>query len=258
MDDNILNKVFNSEPIKFTLSEIEMMMDEELDKNPDEMDTDFIDMCMDVLENGYAAEEEKLKKKLYRRMKLSKILLTAIIITAAAGISIPVGAKYIESDVSDKIVQFCYDYFNVDLRNGKTQAQNHIYDDGNIVNKLKEEGFDNVILPLDIANSLCSMESVQKSEFIATASIKCEIKKRNTNCVVTISRYNEDSSFSVGQTKVSNGFDSVKQLTINGMDVIVFSDNETSCILYVDNLTEYDIRLDNCNIETAVEIAQTL
>lgn len=258
MDDNILNKVFNSEPIKFTLSEIEMMMDEELDKDPDEMDTDFIDMCMDVLETGYAAEEEKLKKKISRRMKLSKILLTAIIITTAAGISIPVGAKYIESDVSDKIVQFCYDYFNVDLRNGKTHAQNHIYNDGNIVNTLKDEGFDNVILPLEIANSLCNMESIQKDEFMATASMKCEIKERNINCAVTISRYDEEVSFCVGQTKASNGFDSVKQLTLNGMDVIVFSDSETSCILYVDDLTEYDIRLNNCDIETAVEIAQTL
>lgn len=258
MDDNILNKVFNSEPIKFTLSEIEMMMDEELDKDPDEMDTDFIDMCMDVLEKGYEAEEEKLKKKISHRMKLSKILLTAIIIIAATGVVIPVGAKYIESDVSDKIVQFCYDYFNVDLRNGKTHAQNYTYNDENIVNTLKDEGLNNVVLPLEIANSLCCLDSVQKSEFIVTASIKCEIKKRNVNCAVTISRYDEEISFSVGQTKASKGFDSVKQLTINGMDVIVFSDSETSCIFYVDNLTEYDVRLDNCDIETAVEIAQTL
>lgn len=46
----------------FTVAELHQMMDEELAKDPDEMDTDFVDLCLDALDgkfdNGEKPPEE--------------------------------------------------------------------------------------------------------------------------------------------------------------------------------------------------------
>ena len=46
-------------------------------------------------------------------------------------------------------------------------------------------------------------------------------------------------------------------ININGMDVLVFKQNEQSTIMYIDGLTYYDIDL-HCDFETAKEFAQTI
>lgn len=51
--------ILNTKPFKFTLREIEEMMDEELSKDPDEMDTEFIEICADVINRAHAEEDAK-------------------------------------------------------------------------------------------------------------------------------------------------------------------------------------------------------
>lgn len=52
MDIKTLRKILNEKTMQFTEAEIQNMIDEELEKPPEEMDTKFIDFCMDVLENN--------------------------------------------------------------------------------------------------------------------------------------------------------------------------------------------------------------
>lgn len=52
MDIKTLKKILNEKTMQFTEAEIQNMIDEELEKPPEEMDTKFIDFCMDVLENN--------------------------------------------------------------------------------------------------------------------------------------------------------------------------------------------------------------
>ncbi|MDE5995078.1 MAG: hypothetical protein K2G60_06160 [Oscillospiraceae bacterium] len=54
-----LYDILNTEPIKFTLREIEEMMDEELSKDPDEIDTEFISICADVINRAHAEEDNE-------------------------------------------------------------------------------------------------------------------------------------------------------------------------------------------------------
>lgn len=63
MEQITLYDMLNVEPFKFTLREIDEMMDEELSKDPDEMDTEFIDICADILNKAYAEEKNALELK---------------------------------------------------------------------------------------------------------------------------------------------------------------------------------------------------
>lgn len=56
MEKDILLKMLRSDPSSFTLIEIEDMMDEELNKEPGEMDSELIDLCADILEKAYFKE----------------------------------------------------------------------------------------------------------------------------------------------------------------------------------------------------------
>ena len=54
MSENItLKDILETEPFTFTLSEIEQIMDEELSSPIDTMDTDLIDLCLDILTGEY-------------------------------------------------------------------------------------------------------------------------------------------------------------------------------------------------------------
>lgn len=50
----ILLEILNQKYEVMTLAEIEDMMDEELEKDPDEMDTGLIEICLDALTKALA------------------------------------------------------------------------------------------------------------------------------------------------------------------------------------------------------------
>ena len=63
MNSKDIIQILKSEPDKFTYAEIEQMMDEELEKDPSEMDTDFVDLCADVLIKALSEHKEKDRKQ---------------------------------------------------------------------------------------------------------------------------------------------------------------------------------------------------
>ena len=59
-------------------------------------------------------------------------------------------------------------------------------------------------------------------------------------------------------TQITSEYDSAKQLSINGIDILVFGNKTNSSILYIDNDTEYDIALNNYDFNSAIEIAESM
>ena len=100
---------------KLTFEDIKEIMDEELNKEPEEMDTDLIDLCMDALEEAMNKPEEvaneeineTTKKNNRKVIRFTRALLIAAIVVVFFSIAIPVSAEYIKSnkiDVPDNII----------------------------------------------------------------------------------------------------------------------------------------------------------
>ena len=51
MKANTLKKILKIRSFDFTQEEIKNIMDEELEKDPDELDTDLVDMCLELLDD---------------------------------------------------------------------------------------------------------------------------------------------------------------------------------------------------------------
>ena len=185
MTKETLIKILSEKSMPFSEKEIHEMLDAELEKDPAEMDTDFVDLCLDVLDGkygeGYYVEdddnddnnsgsadkdtdtdngaEDKKDKPNKKKIKFGKALLIAAVITVTLACSITAGAKLVQINASDDTVTYNGDHFSINL-NGK-DAENTVED---IVQTLTQDGIENVVLPSAILNDDYVIKDYQSSD----------------------------------------------------------------------------------------------
>ncbi len=273
MDNLTLLETLKTKSMTFSLEEIQEIMDEELNKNPEEMDTELIDLCAEVLDKAYfnsagetatgkneCEENSENVKTGAKRIKFGRIVLIAAIIMIVFSISIPVGAKYVHNEASDKIVQFFSDHFNLNLRDGNQDAVIHSNENIDLIDELENAGFEEIIIPSVFLEKNYSKDDITVTEDEMFLSVEISVKLDNkTNGYVGITKHKTEYTKDIlGQGEIGAEYDSAKQIQVNGMDVIIFSSNEQAYIRYVDNNTEYTIALENCDLDLGVEIAKSL
>lgn len=263
MNREDLNKLLKAKPLTFTYAEIEQMMDEEMAKDPEEMDTEFVDLCVEVLSKAISEKAEKNAEQKNKRirLRLTKIFAVAIIIVLSIGFAIPVSAKYVYNDTSDKIVRFYEDHFSINLRNANAGDDIQFDNSADLIAELQESGFDNVILPSALLEDdyTYSVNITEESDTVITALIDFETPNNNSVIRGTITKFkNGLGNLFDNETQMTVEYDSAKQLVLNGIDVFIFGNKKISSITYVDNDIYYDINLENVNFDTAIEIAKSL
>ena len=267
MYKDTFREVLKSESMKFTVKEIEEIMDEELNKSPEEMDTELIDLCTEVLEKAYLnindsdLKSEKTEKN--KVIKIRKVILVAAIVAVFLCATMPViGAKFSHFEISKNIVTFYDDYIDLDLKKGKTDAKNHSDGSIAIVKELKKQlETDEIILPSLILSAEYEKEITHCQENVDTVSVAINISSKisKTSGYISIDKYtSNDYNYAMGTGQLTKEFDCVQQLTINGMDVMILGNDSVSFITYLDKNVEYTIYLENCNFEKGVQIAGSI
>lgn len=187
------------------------------------------------------------------------MLLVAAIAVIIIAIVIPVSAVFIQNGVSNKIVQFYEDHFNIDLRQGSTKANHYSDKNVDLIQELQKRGFSNVILPADLLKYRYSEDiGIQEGDYLILATITIDDPESEIHGAIGITQYNELISPAAGSGLVSSMYTHVVQLNVNGLDVLVFGNDDKASIIYVDNNTDYSITLDNCDFDTAIKIANSL
>jgi hypothetical protein len=240
MNKEILYEILNSKSEKLSSIEIENILNEELDKAPEEMDTNLIDLCLDALNNIH---EKKINKK-RRKISISKILLVAVVFILVIGICIPACANYFSIDVPDGIVTFYNNCFNVDISNDK-----YIND---ILNQLEQDDIIDAVLPEIIFSSETQISNYARNDTENYMMINFNFNNSEIEGHITIQEYVNNYDFVTERSKANSEFDNVKYFNI-----IVFNEGNNSQINYVVNNTEYNIVID-CDYETACQIAKTI
>lgn len=265
MDQKILLEILKTEPFSFTLREIEEIMDEELSKAPEDMDTELVDLCIDILDRECSKENaaSESKNQKIKKLKVRKALLVAAILIIVMGLSVSACAKFLNIDASEKIVQFVNNHFVVNLGNTDTDettdTDNYNGNSLELINELNDKGFENIILPAALISEDYSTKiDVHSVENIEKATVGFKSNSTDISGTISITKYtNGDDLFEIGQMSMSDSYNQVKQISANGMDVLVFNDDANSIIYYIDNNIEYYITL-NCDFDLAIEIAETI
>ena len=125
---------------------------------------------------------------------------------------------------------------------------------------LFRSGFDHIILPNALlADDYTYDVDISEDGEIITAAIVFKNKVDNSTASAYIAKYKNDIiSVLNNDTQITSEYDSAKQLSINGIDILVFGNKTNSSILYIDNDTEYDIALNNYDFNSAIEIAESM
>lgn len=277
MTKETLIKILSEKSMPFSEKEIHEMLDAELEKDPAEMDTDFVDLCLDVLDGkygeGYYVEdddnddnnsgsadkdtdtdngaEDKKDKPNKKKIKFGKALLIAAVITVTLACSITAGAKLVQINASDDTVTYNGDHFSINL-NGK-DAENTVED---IVQTLTQDGIENVVLPSAILNDDYVIKDYQSSD--NNLNFMFESNKSDIYGTVDIIIYDDKFNFSAGQFDMNDEYYSVEEINVNDIDLLLLQSEDIFTVLYIDNNNEYTITIHNSDYEHAQNIAESI
>ncbi len=273
MKNDTLLEALKKGSASFTLSEIEEMMNEELNKDPEKMDTELIDLCAEILDKAYSEKENEKpntisvskenESKKGKRIKFGKILLVAVIAAAILAVSIPVGGRFFHSDADEQIADYSGDHFHMDLQNGNMDAEKHSDANTPLIKALQDTGIQDVVIPAAFLTDPYSTEisSAYEDEYTIQDEIEFKNESEGFEGNIAITKYKDkDFLFAIGQADYSSRYDTVNQITVNGMDVLIFSGGDMDIsVAYVDKDTDYSISFDeNCTLEQAIEIVKSL
>lgn len=244
MNKEILYEILNSKSETLSSTEIENIMNEELDKSAQDMDTDLIDLCLEALNT---VDEEKLNKR-KKKYRFGRVFIAAAIFVLIIGITIPLCAKYLSINVPEGIVSLYKECFNIDITYDKC------VDD--IYGQLEKDGIDDVVLPELLFESTTEISNYSLSVGDNATLYAFDFKKDNIFGRVSIEKYNQYDFFS-GKIKISSEFDNVSYIEKDQIQILVFSKNDLSYIKYTDDKTDYSIVLET-DYSTAYQIAKVI
>lgn len=249
MEKETFLAILKEDSMIFTEKELWEMIDEELAKDPSVMDTDFVDLCLDALDGKFDDEEIRQLNSNKKRIKLSKVFLVAAVIVLILSMTISVCAKRINMNTKAGVVDFTGDHFKVNMASVQKSVD--------VLTKLEKESVQ-AVLPNELLKSEYNYNNYQVDEGNSDCKVYyVEFKNEKINGSITISKYNNDYNFAIGQTFADEEYESFEQISKDDKEILIFGDDETSNIYYIIDNVEYLIVI-NSEYSTAYNIAVTL
>lgn len=242
MNKDILYEILSSKSEKLSVRDIEGLLNEELEKDQNEMDTDLVDLCINALDE-ISQKQKSVKKK---RIRFSKLLVAAIILVLLVIISIPAGAKYLNMDVPQGVISFYDEYFSINLN--KTMSYDELKDD------LINYDVDNLVLPNDISTDDTVFNKPKQTNIDLINSIEIDFENKNTSGYITLYVYQNPKS-AYESKKIPTDFDYIKYINSNGVEILVFDNGSNSYLYYQNDKIIYNIII-NCNFDQACKVAE--
>ena len=280
LTEEVLKKILEEKSMEFTLDEIEQLMNSEVAKPEEEMDTELVDMCASVLAKAYnpdykeeqptkifrpwemeAAETavpEKAKKKIIP-FKRVLIVTAAVALVVVAFFALPAGAALFGKSDSDGVIGFYKDFFKINVSDEETTTDSVVENDlvnQMILDSLKFKPLPTVLLSDEYEKSVGKVvQDDDKSIIIINV---CN-NHSDVSGYIGITQY-KSAEFNMinGQMNIpEDTYRYFKEMIIDSKEIIVFGNDEKSYINYSEGATNYEIAL-ICNFDTMVSIAETI
>ena len=247
-----LKKMIDSDFTDLSTEEIKALIQKEVNKGPDKLDTDYIDLCFELLAIKGNAKGKRVKFK-----KPAKVLLVAAALMVVFISTVTASAQF-NFDIPQNIAKLIDNNAEIDynLENADTTADGYALLNTDLAKQLADYGITPVTFPEEMIKE---NSKITKIESISSDDI--------SNIVSVYFYYNGQRGWldieQMSKELESTGVDTVldiksgRMINVNGMDVLVFEQENSCSIKYKDNFTTYDIHLD-CNLETAIKFAKSI
>lgn len=249
-----LNKMIASNFTDLSSEDIKKLIEIEIAKNAEEVDTDYIDLCFKLL-----AIKDNQIVSINRKSKPVKTLLIAAIVFILLVSVVTASAYVFDFSIPDFIAELIDKdaYVDINLEYANTTAENYQLTDSDLAKELEAHGITPVTFPEELLTDDCVITSIEYPQTDKTLNVVAYIdfEYHEIAGFVTITQFKEDLS-GVGYN-IKKNIISGQMITVNGMDILIF-EYEDSCIIeYKDNCTEYNIYME-CDADTAINFAKTI
>lgn len=248
-----LKKMIASDFTDLSTEEIKALIQKEVDKGPDKLDTDYIDLCFELL----SIKNNSTNAKKVKFTKSAKVLLVAAALMVVFISTITVSAQF-NLNIPEKIVQLINGNAEIDynLENADTTADGYALLDTDLAKQIADYGITPVTLPEEMTKENCKVIQIEDVSVDETWKIiSVDFYYNNQKGWLRVEQMSEE--FETSGVSTVMDIKSGQMIKINGMDIIVFEQENSCSIIYKDSLTTYDINL-YCDFETAIKFAESI
>ncbi len=240
--------------------ELEEIIENELLKSESEMDADLIEYCLDNIKKLELSEEsnkkEESKKVFFINPKMWRALVAMSVVFVFV-FAITASAFYF--NIPEEIAQLINGNAELDfnLENADKTADGYALLETDLAKELESFGITPVTFPEAMVRKECKISKIENLTVDESISLDAYINFEYNGLLGRL-RVEQKMPFDeiVGSTAIID-VGAGEMIRVNGMDVLVFEQDENCTIIYRDNLTDYYIHIE-CDFGTAKEFAKTI
>lgn len=249
-----LEKMIFSKTTNLSKEEIKMLIDKELSKEPENIDTDYIDLCFELMSINDEPKQTVVPIKSFRTKK-SMMIAAAVMILLVSMMS--VSAVYF--NIPQKVAELVNGNAEIDfdLENADTTADGYKLHETDLAKELESMGINPVTFPEAMVREECKISKIENETIDETISIEAYINFEYDGILGRMRIDQKKPYEEIAGVRTVMDVDAGEMINVNGMDVLVFEQEKTCTITYRDNLTDYTIYLE-CDFKTAKEFAKTI
>ena len=246
--------MIDSDFTDLSTEEIKALIQKEVDKGPDELDTDYIDLCFELLAVKGNAKSKRVKFK-----KPAKLIIIAAALTVIFISTVTASAQF-NFDIPQSIAKLIDNNAEIDynLENADTTADGYALLNTDLAKQLADYGITPVTFPEEMIkenSKITKIESISSDDISNIVSVYFYYNGQRGWLDIEQMSKELESTGVIGYNNLKGG----KMIKANGMDILVFEhDDNSSSITYKDGLTTYHISLTNSTMENAIKFAKSI
>lgn len=246
-----LKKMIDSDFTDLSTEEIKALIQKEVDKGPDKLDTEYIDLCFELL---------AIKGKRVKFKKPAKVLLVAAALMVVFISTVTASAQF-NFDIPQNIAKLIDNNAEIDynLENADTTSNGYALLDSDLAKQLADYGITPVTFPAELIKDNCKITKMENTTTDKTISYDANVEFEYNGQKGNLTIHQEVEEFESTGVSAYNNLKGGKMIKANGMDILVFEhDDNSSSITYKDGLTTYDILLTKSTMENAIKFAKSI
>jgi len=263
MTNNEFKQVLLDDTAVLSKQELEEIIENELLKSESEMDADLIEYCLDSIKKLNISEEdnkkEESKKVFFINPRMWRVLVAMSVVFVFA---ITASAFYF--NIPENIAQLIDGNTETNLTFDKADA--NAYGNGNggfilpetdLAKELESFGITPVTFPEAMVSNECKITKIENSTVDEDVSriVNISFVYKNYSGLMIVTKTNADTEWYGSNT--ATDYEASEIINMNGLDVLVFEQEENCTIEYKNDLTHYLFYIE-CDFETAKEFAKTI
>lgn len=236
------------------------IIDEEMEKSEEEIDTELIEYCLDKLSKLEAETPATEEKKGNgdsngKHIKFKKFIVVAAAVAVLFVGTISASAIIFDVNLFDGIVELYNDYIRINFDKTDDKADTYQLLGTELAKELADNGFNEVLLPEAFFSEYYEIQKMEYdvTEVVITANITFNYE--NKHGYINISKYSMQEI--VPDVEFLNVTSNIEELTIGNTTVYCFMQDESAAITYRDGLSIYFIQIP-MNLDEAIEFATTI